>query len=75
MKGAVKTSITPELIQKFTEIPRLVKIVEHTDNELGEQSHPQAALQVSPCKQSWSTGKPSCELLASVSVSPKEGAA
>lgn len=72
MKGAVKTRSAAESMQKVVESPCSVKIVEQTEKETGEQSHPQAGLQL-PESKSWSTGKQSCELL--VSVSSNKGAA
>lgn len=59
-------------MQKAVEGPCSVKKAEEMENEPGEQSHPEAGLQL-PESKSWSTGKPSYELL--VSVSSKEGAA
>lgn len=48
-----------------------VRTVEKKEKKRGEQSHPQPGLHL-PESKSWSTGKPSCELL--LSVSSKEGA-
>eukprot|EP00075_Anas_platyrhynchos_P014240 XP_027303493.1 titin homolog [Anas platyrhynchos] len=53
MKGAAKTRSTRESKQKGMEIPHFVKTVEEMENETGEQSHPQAGLQLpeSKCSQ------------------------
>ena len=62
----LNTKRDPESMKEDVKRPSSVKTVEQTEKQPGEQSHPQAGLQLQENK-SWSTEKLSCEVLLRMS--------